>query len=178
MKEILINALPGVLALFLLDADYCTTTEKRNECDETTDSVDNTQFLPVVAPYGFNHRNINIEAIQQNTTYDYSLKDVYSKQIFSNEYNNNMISSIEDNIDTPVIIVPFSIEKERKSESNDKLMNILNNTAIANYIAIPPKISIDLPPVEIAQTPVQMSGSSDQGQSERRNADEKGLYHI
>ena len=136
MKEILVNALPGVLALFLLDANHFTNDENNQE-DSDSKQAESEEFLkclPIVAPYGFNHRNINIDAIQQNSTYDYSLKDVYSKNIFPYEYNNNMISSIEDNIITPVIIVPFSVEKDGNPEFSDRLINILHNTSITDYV--------------------------------------------
>lgn len=165
MKEIVVDATPGVIALFLLDPSHITgSVEGSNEGSPGYNS-----FLSIAALYGFNHRNINIDAIQNNTTYEYSLKDIYKMKSFPDEYNTRMLSSIEDNIVTPLIVVPFSVEKKTNSEtenSAEKMIDILQNTVISTVVANPPKIVTDEPPsVVIDQTPVMPLRRSRKGKS-------------
>lgn len=137
MKEISVDCYPGVIALFLLDSTHLV--QRSSESTRT-----------ILSPYGFNHRNVNMNAINDTPTgFDYSLKEVYSVELFDED--TRMIASIGDNLRTPLTAIAYStMKQEEASESTSiKLVDIVMNTTIPGFVATPPKIFIEQQQVNV-----------------------------
>jgi len=135
MKELSISASPGVVALFLLETSHIPGQDH---------DVSNP-LLNVVAPYGVNHHNINVDILQKRSSYDYSLFDVYRKPEFGEDLDANKIMSICDNISTPLVALPFSVVNRNElcnNQSSLSMVNLLNNNAIKEFVALAPKIVV------------------------------------
>jgi hypothetical protein len=143
MKSITVDALPGVIALFLLDGDLIrndnTSGEKNGE-----GHVESKPVISIVSPYGFNHRNINISAIENPSSCDFSLIDIYSNKDL--DLNDQMkTSSISDNLCTPLTAIPFSTTAvEQANASTKKLIDVVMNTTLEGIVAKAPKIYVDV----------------------------------
>jgi len=153
MKEISLDASPGAVALFLPDVQTVTNIV----CSEPS-----SIYVSIAAPYGFNHRNINIAAVETASSYEMSLCDVYSSCITAVD---GRTVSILDNLTTPLLAVPFSIvgtenNSGEKTTSNKALMNVVDNTSLIGYEATPPIISVDLPVTENLRRPISGSPQS------------------
>ena len=150
MKDMTVDALPGVVALFLLDGDLIRIDNIRGE-EKSEDRFESNAAISIVSPYGFNHRNINLSAIENPSSCDFSLIDVYSKKDFG--INDEMkISSISDNLCTPLTAIPFSTLKEADANaSTKKLIDVVTNTTIGGLVATAPKIFVDINQQSTAQ---------------------------
>jgi len=134
MKEISVSACPGVVALFLLDS--------ANIPDQEHDDL--KPLVNIVAPYGVNHHNINVDIVQKRSSYDYSLFDIYSKPDFGEDLDANKIMSISDNISTPLVALPFSVGNniEKSDHQCLSMVNLLTNIGVKHFVASPPKIVV------------------------------------
>ena len=143
MKAITVDALPGVIALFLLDGDVIRNDNISGE-KKREDRFKSKSAISIVSPYGFNHRNINLSAIENPSSCDFSLIDVYSKRDL--DVNDQMkASSISDNLCTPLTAIPFSTTKEADANaSTKKLIDVVMNTTVAGLVATAPKIFVDV----------------------------------
>jgi len=137
MKEIGVSVYPGVVALFLLNAESLSEEDRVSRMND---------YVNIVAPFGLNHRNINVDVIHSPSTYEFSLLDLYSKHDIGDKLHARMITSIIDNLTTPLATVPFSVEKqsshESVSQSSEQLLDVVSNTPIKNFVATPPKVCV------------------------------------
>jgi len=133
MKEISITVSPGVAALFLLNTEFIPD---QSECETK-------HLVHIVAPQGVNHHNINVDNIGKRSSFEHSLVDIYSKNDFEGIMDSRMIMSISDNVTTPFVAVPFSIESssmKKEGEYNEVLVNLVTNHPIKKFHATSPKI--------------------------------------
>jgi len=133
MREISITVSPGIVALFLLNTEFIPDQ----------DDVERKQLIQIAAPLGMNHHNINVGIIAKRSSFDYSLIDIYSKDDFEGVLDSRMIMSIADNVTTPFVAVPFSIQSDsmkKDGEINEVLVNLVTNKSIKNFHTRTPKI--------------------------------------
>jgi len=131
MEEIIVDALPGVVSLFLLDA---SSIQNSKPCED--------DVVHVLTPYGFNHRNVNLDAIMHSSTYQYSLQELYSNSNFDG-IDDRMLSSIKDNLTTPLLVVPFSTFVDNSYHVKDKIIDVIDNKEYPNLGTWPPSINVD-----------------------------------
>ncbi len=144
MKVHTVDAYPGVIALFVPECKHLKKTEGISTDRDL--SFNGTSYISIAAPFGCNHRNVNIIAIERTSSYKYSLKDLYSKREFPN-LDESKITSITDNLVTPLVAVPFSIVKKEdvsKTQRSHMLLDVVNNVPLTEYQAVAPKLKVDL----------------------------------
>jgi hypothetical protein len=167
MKEIELDAYPGVVALFLPECGHL-----KNKQSPTTEEVKQSSYISVAAPFGCNHRNVNISAIECTSSYGYSLKDLYSKKEFR-DLDERSITSITDSLVTPLVVVPFSIEKVPdvlvQSSDSVMLLDVVENVTLSHYQTVAPKIETDTPNMVTLR-------SSFKGKEATPHTAEKGTY--
>ena len=162
MKELEVNAYPGVIALFLLNAEIsCGYRSKKKKSEKV---------ISIAAPYSVNHRNVNVDAIHRKKTYEYSLKDVYAADGFS--LAERELVAIGDNLITPLVAIPFSIiEKNLDSlqlsayQTTDMmLLEIVENTPIKTFRCIPPRVKVNQPVLNSARKSTRSKTTNEEGQ--------------
>ena len=144
MKVHTVDAYPGVIALFVPECKHLKNTEEIPTASDL--SFNRTSYISIAAPFGCNHRNVNIIAIERSSSYKYSLKDLYSKKDFLN-LDESKITSITDNLVTPLVVVPFSIIKKEdvsNTQRSHMLLDVVNNVPLTEYQAVAPKIKVEL----------------------------------
>lgn len=142
MKKIEIEAYPGVIALFLPECGHLKNLPPSEASGQTARLP-----MSIAAPFGCNHRNISIAAIESESSYKYSLKDLYSMEALPDLDDSQLISVI-DSLVTPLVAVPFSIVSSDEIDSSTNqsvmLLDVVENVPLSNYQAVAPKIETEV----------------------------------
>ena len=162
MKELSVNAYPGVIALFLLDSGI--------SCGFRSKKKTGNKVISVAAPYSVNHRNINVDAIHRKKTYDYSLRDIYTDNTFS--LAERELTAIGDNLITPLVAIPFTVIEKIPNTSHSPgeettdmmLLEIVENAPIKNYRCIPPKVKVNEPALSVTRKSSRSKTTNEEAQ--------------
>ena len=173
MKDITINAYPAVIALFLPE---CSQLNKDSN-EDTGGSPDllkessESSLISIAAPFGCNHHQVNITAIQSTSSYNYSLKDLYSLDDFP-DLDDKMIISISASLITPLVVVPFTIVRKEKlptAQTFEMLLDVVQNQPFKDYYAVAPKIHTDAPSTVSLRSSIKGRDPVDAGSKGARN---------
>ena len=173
MKKIEVEAYPGVIALFLPECGHLKK-QLAHSCGITANETKQNPYVSIAAPFGCNHRSISIAAIESESSYKYSLKDLYSKESLPDLYD-SQLTSVTDSLVTPLVAVPFSIVRNETDvpikNNSVMLLDVVENVPLSDYQAVAPKIETEV------QFAVSFRGTI-KGKKPGSKSQGKGTYSV